>query len=143
MLSKKASERLSQIYQRLDGEIAGLGLTCRACGRCCDFDTSGVVLYVSRIEFDYLSKEAPPITPEAGKNRCPYLMSSGRCGIHRVRPLGCRTFFCDFGDKDAMQTLYHKYFSEIKSIHVAGEDWRYQSLFEFLNGPRPGCAARD
>jgi len=133
MRSKKAFEKLGRIYRRLDEELGKLKLKCKACGRCCDFGAFDFILYASRVEFDYIAKNAPILKPEKEAGRCPYLDSSGQCAIHQVRPLGCRTFFCSFADRDAMQQIYHRYFDEIKGLQNGRETkWQYKPFLEFL-----------
>jgi Fe-S-cluster containining protein len=133
MRSKKISEGLARIYHEVDDEMRGRNLACKACGRCCRFDSFDLVLYVSSVEFEYVAEHAPLLKPEANVNRCPYLEASGRCGIHDVRPLGCRTFFCSFRDRDAMQDIYNKYYEKIKDLSELVEGpWQYRPLLELL-----------
>ena len=133
MHSKIIFEKLTDIYQKLDEELSKFGLTCKCCGRCCDFGNFDFVLYVSRIEFDYIANNALITKPSSDKNRCPYLGSSGACIVHPYRALGCRTFFCRFPDKDAMQDIYNKYFNEIKKLQKENDaEWEYKPFLDFL-----------
>lgn len=52
-----AEERaaLAEIYRDVDAALAPLGDACRACGRCCRFETGGVVLFASALELACLA----------------------------------------------------------------------------------------
>jgi hypothetical protein len=47
---------------------------------------------------------------------CPFQV--GRlCGVHGIRPLGCRLFFCDVGCVPWQQELYERCHAELKRLH--------------------------
>lgn len=93
---------VAEVWRSVDAALADVGTKCRACGRCCDFPTSGHVLFAAAVEL------APAISwarahgvvsrslAESRQSRglCPF-WSEGRCDIHPVRPVGCRSYFCD------------------------------------------------
>ena len=127
---------LRDIYARLEGEMAGLSVRCKACGRCCHFAELDHVLYLSNVEAHYLCRGRRP--SGGGTERCPF-QKGRRCTAHARRALGCRTFFCDRRDREALQALYEAYLGEIKRLaEGAGVPWRYARLSEQLEAVREG-----
>lgn len=119
---------LASVYQRLDTELAALGAVCRGCGACCNFRHGQYILYASELEIEYirdsLRREAQRSLPDSGV--CPFLQR-GKCKVHPVRPLGCRTFFCDPTYKVNESALYEKYRSMVAAISEKfGIPWNYQ-----------------
>ena len=78
------------------------GVTCRACGQCCRFKEGGIVLFASALEMANLVStsglpRAVAFVADGPVNCawcCPY-QEGARCTARGVRPLGCRTYFCD------------------------------------------------
>ena len=127
---------LRAIYERLEGEMAGLSVQCKACGRCCHFAEFEHVLYLSNVEAHYLCEGRRP--SEGGTDRCPF-QEGPRCTAHARRALGCRTFFCDRRERETLQSLYEAYLGEIKRLaEGAGVPWRYARLSEQIEAAREG-----
>lgn len=40
------------------------------------------------------------------------------CSAHKIRPLGCRIFFCQQGTQDWQQDLYEQYLARLKELHA-------------------------
>jgi len=80
-------ERVGELYRRLAGELARnveLAGSCKACGRCCDFDAYDHRLFVTPPELIYLAaglgrSELKPMTT----GRCPYNVAV-ECTVHDV-----------------------------------------------------------
>ncbi len=111
-------EKVEQIYNWLDGEIAGhsdLAASCRACGDCCDFGGFDHRLFVTTPEIMYLTAKLGPenIKPMT-TTRCPY-QADGRCTIYDNRFAGCRIFYCK-ADKDFQSTLSETALKKLKAI---------------------------
>ncbi|HSV16100.1 MAG TPA: hypothetical protein VLI90_17700 [Tepidisphaeraceae bacterium] len=108
------------LYARLRSRIDERRPICVASGRCCRFDEYGHRLYVTTIELaafvSELQATTPPpiITPQPGG--C--LFQIGKlCGVHAIRPFGCRVFFCD-PTAEAWQTeQYEQFHAELKRLH--------------------------
>ncbi len=129
----EALEALAAAYRDLDGQLATLGLECRACGRCCDFRRHDYRLYASFLERALLANACgPPHLTAAG--HCGYLVE-GRCSAHAWRPLGCRTFFCAPEHKGREPDLYHAFQARLRAItdrHAL--PWDYRPLFAAQEG---------
>ncbi len=75
------------------------GWTCPASTECCRFSLTGREPSLTEAEWDLVETEVRrqgrklPQTPDDGT--CPFLTSAGRCSVYAVRPLGCRTYFCE------------------------------------------------
>ncbi len=86
---------VEDVYAELDLTLRRLGYACRACGECCDLVRNQFRLYLSTLELGLiLEREGIERLPPQRDGRCGFQTVDGRCGIHKVRPLGCRTFFC-------------------------------------------------
>ncbi len=122
----EALDLMRQLYQRLDRELENFNVSCRRCGRCCDFPTSGLQLYLSPLEAA-LFFEQP--TPEISSSKtCPYFINSS-CTNRFGRSIGCRTYFCDNAVRDPLQDLHEKYLALAGQLcERFGIPRRYQSL---------------
>lgn len=77
------------------------GWSCDASTDCCRFSVTGREPWVTQVEWELVVDEVKrqgrrlPAVPDDDDGRCPFLSEAGRCVVYRVRPLGCRTFFCE------------------------------------------------
>jgi len=120
---------LDRTYQELDRELEALKLRCRASGRCCNFISGGYILYATELEVQRVRLETrlPDPWPLTQSGECPFLAPDGKCGIHRARPLGCRTYFCDPGYRPKEPEVYQKFrdkIAEISERHNLPWDYR-------------------
>ncbi len=131
---ESALSALAGLYADLERETARLGLTCKACGECCCFDRADHVLYVSRLEADWLRRVAG-IRPASGPDRCPY-QEGDVCTARKGRMLGCRLHFCSAAGAareklDALSCACH---ARLKRIHDEHNiEWRYRPLYRALD----------
>jgi Fe-S-cluster containining protein len=96
-ISPDIIQDIGGIYRRLDEQIAGWGSSCRACGKCCDFEAFGHRLYVTAPEAMYFAHHVGrPLMPMSG-GVCPYRVD-GRCSVYAWRFAGCRIFQCEGGE---------------------------------------------
>jgi Fe-S-cluster containining protein len=111
------AEAVQAIYQNLDKQIDPSGQSCKACGRCCDFDSFGHRLYITTPELLYfkvrLAEHKNPILPMTG-GVCPY-RKDGKCSVYPWRFAGCRIFNCT-GDADMQSELSEKIIHQMKQI---------------------------
>lgn len=95
---------LQDVYAEADAKHAGW--TCPASTECCRFGVTGREPYITSIEELALRKAiAARGGPRAlakstrglpiAERPCPLLTIDGRCSVYALRPLGCRTFYCD------------------------------------------------
>jgi Fe-S-cluster containining protein len=147
---------LEAVYARASSEIAARGPACWASGRCCNFDRAGHRLYVTGLEAAYTIMRLPEIAAEGQRQRavaseqgwtvsafgearlglrvledakqrggCPFQVRN-LCGVHAIKPLGCRVYFCDQSAQDWQQDLSERLITEIKQLHDAfGVEYRY------------------
>lgn len=102
---------LEQIYHLADQEIEAHQVQCNCCGQCCDFDHNGMRLYIYHIERLYLQHKRQGQGLVLQNGRC-CAQQQSLCGIHSIRPLGCRTQFCSI----TLQEIYEKYAAQIKLL---------------------------
>ncbi len=144
---------LEEIYAETSRRIAERGPACWASGRCCNFANTGHLLYVTGLEAAYTLSRLPahrtePLTlPQVDAARavggCPFQVRN-LCGVHPIRPLGCRVYFCDRSATSWQQELYEAELGRIRELHDRrGVAYRYaewRSLLELLassTGGRP------
>ena len=129
---------IRNLYADLDQAVAQHGPTCWASGRCCDFNTFGHRLFVTGLEVMWVLEthqtwkksrprpdpqpEGLDLTTEAG---CPFQVQR-LCTIHRIRPMGCRIFFCQQGTDRWQGPLYEQFLAKLRALHDQhGVPYRY------------------
>jgi Fe-S-cluster containining protein len=121
---EQIAHRLMSIIHRVDEAVAQRGPTCWASGKCCNFDAYGHRMYVTCLEIAWFLRQVAgrsdghsPLRGEIDvSGPCP-LQRDGLCGVHDVRPLGCRVFFCERGTQQWQHALYERSLSEIRRLH--------------------------
>jgi Fe-S-cluster containining protein len=113
-------DAVGAIYRDLQAAIDQRKPICSASGRCCRFEEFGHRLYVTTIElaaFLYDS-ETGSVTPQAAWDGtgCPFQVA-GLCGVHSIRPFGCRIFFCDSTSTQWQNDQYEHFHGQIKALH--------------------------
>ena len=123
---------LTEIYKKLESELASIDPGCNTCGTCCHFDEFDHVLYASKIETDYIRKNVQVPSFDPDKNVCPFLINK-QCTIREQRTLGCRVFFCNPHYKETLQGIYEKYYTMIKDLAVDNKaEWHYAPMLKLL-----------
>lgn len=126
------AEAVGRVHEWIDSELAGEKASCKACGKCCDFDGFGHRLFVTKPEMIYLRVKLSDNTQPMKTARCPYNVDA-ECQIHRHRFAGCRIFFCG-GDADMQSRLTEAALVRFKSIGSEfGLDYEYADLRTALN----------
>lgn len=134
---------LESIYAGATRAIAERGPACWASGRCCNFEKTGHLLYVTGLEAAYAIARLPEIAgtrrenfPEArltlpvledahSRGGCPFQIAN-LCGIHAIKPLGCRVYFCDRSAQGWQNDLSERLLAEIRAVHDRfGIEYRY------------------
>lgn len=134
---------LESIYAAATRAIAECGPACWASGRCCNFEQTGHLLYVTGLEAAYAIALLPEIAgtrrenyPEArltlpvledarSRGGCPFQLAN-LCGIHAIKPLGCRVYFCDKSAQGWQNDLSERLLADIRAMHDRfGIDYRY------------------
>lgn len=113
----------------MDAELAGLGHECRACGECCDLVRNKYRLYLSTLELGLiLDRVKIDRLPPQADGRCGFQAGS-RCTIHAVRPLGCRTFFCEAEGRH-LSEVYEKCLKKLRRLaEKYGCAWDYRQKY--------------
>lgn len=116
---------LESIYSDLAAEVAARGPSCWASGRCCNFERTGHLLYVTGLEVAYtvarLDASHPTLTrvtltDARSRGGCPFQVHN-LCGVHTIKPLGCRVYFCDRSAEAWQNDLAERLHTRIKSLH--------------------------
>lgn len=122
---------LESIYARAASEIEARGPACWASGRCCNFERTGHRLYVTGLETAYaIVRSTRPVTRgeiDAARARggCPFQVEN-LCGIHTIKPLGCRVYFCDRSAQEWQQDLSERLLADIRALHEVHQiEYRY------------------
>jgi Fe-S-cluster containining protein len=138
------SRAVEGVYSTLAEAIDLRRPICKTSGRCCRFDEFGHRLYVTTMELakfvsDLSIVHRPlgaaeehctaanaglhlPIlshgdgSAAADQPACPF-QTQGLCGVHAIRPFGCRIFFCDATSTVWQQELYEKLHGEFRRLH--------------------------
>ena len=127
-----AIEELREIYRELDEEVARVDSSCKRCGDCCHFGSSGVMLYMGPIE-SAIFFDGVLLDYADGGETCPHLVGK-KCTNRRVRSIGCRTYFCASADTETLRGLHEKNLSRAKRIcERFGIDWNYLSICEWVS----------
>jgi Fe-S-cluster containining protein len=118
-----------EVRQGIHGVYAGLARAleqrkpvCNLSGRCCRFEEFGHRLYVTTLElaaFLYDWTTGPSLQPPGdwdGRG-CPFQVA-GRCGVHEIRPFGCRIYFCDPTSTEWQHEHYERFHADLKRLHT-------------------------
>jgi Fe-S-cluster containining protein len=150
---QEVREAVARIYARLQEAIATRRPVCNTSGRCCRFEEFGHRLFVSTMElaafiYDLETTSWPAALEEARQTwngaGCPFQVAK-LCGVHPIRPFGCRIFFCDASSTGWQQEQYERFHGELKSLHETLNvpyfyvEWR-QALGILTSPPRLAVA---
>jgi len=147
----QVGQRVAHLYDQLQCEIDRRRPLCLISGRCCRFDEYGHRLYVTTAELAAFvqalgDRPIPPVAP--GSAACPFQVGK-LCGVHPIRPLGCRIFFCDATAADWQRDLYERLHADLKRLHeelaipYAYVEWRSALADIGFNPFLPGVAKAD
>ena len=136
---------LDAVYAIVADETARRRPTCVASGRCCNFARTGHLLYVTGLEAACTllragqrrataSSSTPTtsprvVAPNAGavlslaqveqaraRGDCPFLVGTS-CGVHAIKPLGCRVYFCDPTAQEWQRDLSERGMAMLRELH--------------------------
>ena len=113
---------LETVYAGVASAVAQRGPACWASGRCCNFEKTGHLLYVTGLEAAYCVTRAERAITAAdvalarAGGGCPYQIGN-LCGAHGEKPLGCRVYFCDRSAVEWQRALSERSLGEIAKIH--------------------------
>lgn len=113
---------LERVYDDVRTEVETRGPACWASGRCCNFERTGHLLYVTGLEaahtIDGLERTLSTGDVQNARSRggCPF-QDMNLCGEHAIRPLGCRVYFCDRSAQSWQQDLAERMIARVRTIH--------------------------
>ena len=85
-------------------------------------DRGGRAVLMSHLGRDLKASE---VTRAIERGDCPFLHGT-LCGVHAVKPTGCRLYFCDASARDWQEELSERTVAMIRELHVAeGLEYRY------------------
>lgn len=130
-------ERIEAIYESFEAERQARRPICRQSGECCRFEAFGHRLFVTVLEMARFRQGLSGISPEGASTPwdgtgCPFQVG-GLCGVHPVRPFGCRAYFCDPTSTAWQNEQYERLHREIRELHeLAGVPYLYVEWREAL-----------
>lgn len=125
---------MEALYAEASSAIAQRGPVCWASGRCCNFEAHGHRLYVTGLEAAYTLARLPEIAGTRAENfperslrpialaqarsrgGCPFQLAN-LCGVHAIKPLGCRVYFCDASAQTWQHELSERLLAQVRAIH--------------------------
>ncbi len=123
---------LRAAYDELDKDVAARKPTCWLSGKCCHFETYGHQLWVTALEIAWLVEQLDDTQRDAlfvaelpQLDGCPF-QNDKLCGVHALRPLGCRVYFCDPAAQDWQNDVYEHHLERLRVLHEGqGIAYRY------------------
>lgn len=152
---RRASERaevevaVAAVYDHLRDVIELQRPRCDASGRCCRFEDFGHRLFVTTMELATflrgLRGQGAAASGWDGTFRwdgtgCPF-QGDRLCGVHAIRPMGCRLFFCDPTSVAWQHGEYERFHGHLRRLHAELQvpyfyvEWR-QALMAVGLAPR-------
>ncbi|MBX3381281.1 MAG: hypothetical protein KF805_14395 [Phycisphaeraceae bacterium] len=129
--SPSVAASLEAVYAMIADQIEARGPACWASGRCCNFEKAGHRLYTTGLEAAYcVARLEVPLTMEAldaaaARGGCAFQVAN-ICGVHAIKPSGCRVYFCDRSAQQWQHELTERAVEQIRLIHDReGIEYRY------------------
>ena len=118
------------LYSDVQAEIDVRRPLCLVSGRCCRFEEYGHRLFVTTAELAAFAHDLKHVTIAGAGHAwdgtgCPF-QSNKICGVHTIRPFGCRMFFCDATAAEWQNEVYERFHARLKRLHeVLGVPYFY------------------
>ena len=110
-------DAVAAVYADLAAEVEAQRPRCELSGRCCRFEEYGHRLYVTTIELAAFVRAAGERkVPQWDGRGCPF-QTGKLCGVHAIRPFGCRIFFCDPDSTEWQRAAYERFHGRLKRLH--------------------------
>ena len=134
---------IAQIYQDLQQQIDARRPLCILSGRCCHFEEFGHRLYVTTLEMaTFLHDLQSSPDPQWTGLGCPFQLNK-LCSVHKIRPFGCRLFFCDSTSTDWQHEQYQHFHTRLRQLHdnlavpYFYLEWRQALALNLNDAPTP------
>jgi Fe-S-cluster containining protein len=116
-LRPEVADAARAVYDGVAAEIDRRRPACAVSGRCCHFEAYGHRLFVTTIELAaFLGAYGGGAVASWTGAGCPF-QAGKLCGVHAIRPFGCRMFFCDPTSTDWQNAAYERFHAELKAHH--------------------------
>ncbi|MFI5380752.1 MAG: hypothetical protein ACHRHE_15745 [Tepidisphaerales bacterium] len=141
------------VYADLQRQIDLRRPLCQLSGRCCHFEEFGHRLYVTTMELACFvaglgqarARDGTEAPADSGDGRgCPF-QAGKLCGVHPIRPFGCRIYFCDATAQEWQQEQYAHFHARLRRLHdelavpYFYVEWR-QALTDLAANPGGPCS---
>jgi len=122
----EVADAVAGVYKSVQEAVDQRRPICIASGRCCRFEEFGHRLYVTTLELAAFVRAA---RENLGAERiaaafkswdstgCPFQIGK-LCGVHAIRPFGCRIFFCDSTSTEWQQERYEEFHRRLTALHA-------------------------
>ncbi len=120
------AEELEALYALASDAIEARGPACWASGQCCNFEATGHRLYVTGLEAaftierlattDHARPDDTALAAAIARGGCPFQVAN-LCGVHAIKPLGCRVYFCDRSAQTWQHDLSERLLGMIRELH--------------------------
>lgn len=113
-----AVESIQNLYRAVQDALDLRKPVCNVSGRCCRFEEYGHRLFVTTLEmaaFVHHLGQQHSVDGWNGRG-CPFQWN-GLCKVHRIRPMGCRLYFCDPTAIEWHQETYERFHAELRRLH--------------------------
>jgi Fe-S-cluster containining protein len=108
---------VAALYAEVAAEIDRRRPLCVISGRCCRFEEYGHRLYVTTLELAaFRGGYSGGAVAAWDGTGCPFQVNK-LCGVHAIRPFGCRMFFCDASSTEWQNDAYERFHADLKSLH--------------------------
>jgi Fe-S-cluster containining protein len=108
---------VAQVYADVASAVDARRPRCDISGRCCRFEEHGHRLYVTTIELAaFVAQFTGPANPNWDGTGCPFQRAK-LCGVHTIRPFGCRIYFCDHTSTEWQNDAYERFHARIQRLH--------------------------
>jgi len=120
--TQSVAHELEAIFDLIVRAIDARAPVCEQSGRCCRFRSFGHDLFVTGLEVAYtLSRLDTPltdaqVTAARAEGGCPFQVD-GLCGVHTIKPVACRTFFCDPTATEWQRELTERCLGMLRRLH--------------------------
>lgn len=140
--TREATRELDTIHDTMAQKTLAADPVCSASGRCCDFGRFGHDLFTTGLEAAVCLSRLPEgiglendgLDEAVSRGGCPFQIGK-RCGVHPVRPSGCRAFFCDPSRDGAMIAIAEAAQDSVRKLHDRlGVPYLYSEWRRLLRG---------
>jgi len=122
--SEEVQNAILALHNDIGNRVSEQEPVCTASGRCCNFERFGHRLYTTGLEVALTLDSLPTehtlkpgdVADAIARGTCPFVVDR-LCGVHPVRPAGCRVYFCDTSAQLWVNDLAERAAEEIKAIH--------------------------